>query len=109
MGHEINDLIGLRLGERIASELPSRPEWIELARENLRRWSTLHAGTPSRLPGHAEWLRILDGPVEAVVEVLTERSDRGQRLRQNSPFAGALSPREVWEIKQRCRDESTAA
>lgn len=37
-----------------------------------------------------EWLRVLDGGVDEVAEVLTSRSPRAVDLRQNSPFAGAL-------------------
>jgi hypothetical protein len=37
-----------------------------------------------------EWLRVLDGGVDEVAEVLTSRSPRALELRQNSPFAGAL-------------------
>jgi len=40
---------------------------------------------------------------------LTTQSDEGQRLRQNSPFAGVLPPQEVWEIKRRMRNDQTAA
>jgi excisionase family DNA binding protein len=37
-----------------------------------------------------EWLRVLDGGVDEVAEVLTSRSPRAVELRQNSPFAGTL-------------------
>jgi excisionase family DNA binding protein len=37
-----------------------------------------------------EWLRVLDGGVDDVAEVLTSRSPRALELRQNSPFAGTL-------------------
>lgn len=38
-----------------------------------------------------EWERILNGSVDRVLAALTDRSLRGRELRQNSPFAGALS------------------
>ena len=39
----------------------------------------------------AEWQRILNGGVDEVADVLTSRSPLAVELRQNSPFAGALS------------------
>jgi excisionase family DNA binding protein len=38
-----------------------------------------------------EWTRLLNGPVDRVLAALTDRSLRGRELRQNSPFAGALT------------------
>lgn len=38
-----------------------------------------------------EWERLLNGPVDRVLAALTDRSLRGRELRQNSPFAGALT------------------
>lgn len=106
MTHEYQDRCSLEMAERIASELPRRPEWIALARGNLERWSARNSASLSLLRCYAEWRGLLERPVEEVCAVLTARTDEGQRLRQNSPFAGALSPREVWEIKRRLRDET---
>lgn len=39
----------------------------------------------------AEWGQLLDGPVDVLLAALTDRSPRGCELRQNSPFAGALT------------------
>ncbi len=109
MGHEVNDLISLALAKRIARELPARPEWLGLARANLTRWMSRNADAPGLLRCYAEWLDLLACPVNEVCDELLAESDRGQRLRQNSPFAGALTPREVWDIKRRCRDDTIAA
>jgi excisionase family DNA binding protein len=38
-----------------------------------------------------EWERILNGSVDQILAALTDRSLRGRELRQNSPFAGALT------------------
>jgi len=45
----------------------------------------------------------LAGPLEDICGLLVAESEQGQHLRQNSPFAGVLSPAEVWEIKNRQR------
>lgn len=63
------------------------------ARVNLRRLQPAHPrGVVERWLG--EWERLLDGPLDELVEALTSRSERGCELRQNSPFAGVLSQRE---------------
>ncbi len=41
-----------------------------------------------------EWERLLNGPVDRILAALTDRSLRGRELRQNSPFAGALTEHE---------------
>lgn len=38
-----------------------------------------------------DWERLLNGPVDRILAALTDRSLRGRELRQNSPFAGALT------------------
>src|SRR5205814_2578112 len=99
MGHEIQDRASLEMGRRVAAGLPQHPEWLQLARENLDRWSQLNSNAPSLLRCYAEWRELLTLPVEKICEILTSETDEGQRLRQNSPFAGVLSPKEVWSIK----------
>ena len=52
--------------------------------------------------GHARtlldaWDRLLDGPIEQIVAVLTDPADQDQ-LASSSPFAGLLRPEERWEV-----------
>jgi hypothetical protein len=109
MGHEYQDRVSMELAQRIASELPHRPEWLRLARENLERWSTLNHDAPGLLLVYAEWQAILERPVLEICRVLLATTDEGQRLRQSSPFVGALTPAEVWAIKDRIRNDQNAA
>lgn len=101
MRHEDRDRASLELATLIADGLIDHPEWIELARANLARWSQRNRGSPGLLRCYAEWSAILERPVSEIRAVLTAETDEGQRLRQNSPFAGALSPQQVWEVKRR--------
>ncbi len=109
MRHEDLDRASLAMARIIAEGLPDHPEWLALARANLERWSARNANAPSLLRCYAEWQRLLEQPVEAIQAILTAESDEGQRLRQNSPFAGVLPPGKVWEIKRRIRDDTSAA
>jgi hypothetical protein len=107
MNHEVQDSISFELAQQIASGLPLHPEWIDLARANLERWSHLNSNVPSLLRCYNEWQKLLEQDVSEICAALTAKSDHGQRLRQNSPFAGVLAPDEVWEIKSRHRHATT--
>ena len=108
MSHALHDTIGLALARRIADGLKVHPEWIALATANLDRWSERKREAPALLACYAEWRSILDLPVEQISAALLDSTDRGQRLRQNSPFAGALAPAEVWRIKRQAHATTAA-
>ena len=109
MGHEYQDRVSLEMARRIALELERRPEWLALARENLVRWSERNKDAPGLLRCYAEWGGILEKRACEIAAILTAETDEGQRLRQSSPFAGAIPAAEVWEIKQRVRHDKNAA
>jgi hypothetical protein len=107
MTHDIHDAISLELARRVSARLRETPSLLDVARENLDRWSRLNSKAPSLLRCYAEWREILSHPVEEVCAVLCADTEDGRRLRQNSPFAGVLSAREVWEIKAARRHHAT--
>ena len=109
MGHEVQDQVSLELARRVAAGLPKHPEWLEAARANLERWSRRNHDAPALLRCYKEWQQLLSRPLTEIIAVLTAENDEGQRLRQNSPFAGVLRPEEVWEIKSRLRRHATTA
>lgn len=84
----------LWLGYAIAGKLVANPRRaMGKARENVSKLKTAHARGASR---HwiDEWDRLLDGPVDRVLDVLTSSTPRARELRQNSPFAGVLTEQE---------------
>jgi hypothetical protein len=107
--HELTDEISLAMGRRVAERLSRQPELLQVARDNLDRWTRRNSGAPGLLRCYGEWREILERPLEEICRVLTSDSEEGRRLRQNSPFAGVLSPREVWELKRVFRHEPAAA
>lgn len=107
MGHEVQDAISYELARRVATGLPTHPEWLVQARANLGRWTRRNSNAPALLRAYGEWERWLNRPLSEIIAILTSDTDEAQRLRQNSPFAGVLSPKEVWEIKQRLRRHAT--
>ena len=88
MLHQSHDAVSLEIARRIARGLPVHPKWIDLARENLTRWSQRNRDAPGLLACYEEWRELLEHPVEEISAALVAESDKGQRLRQNSPFAG---------------------
>lgn len=108
MTHEIHDAVGLELARRVAARLREAPSLMDLARANLERWSRQNAEAPALVRCYSEWREILSRPVEEVCAVLCADTEEGRRLRQNSPFAGVLSAREVWEIKAAMRHHATS-
>ena len=108
MLHKVHDAVGLALARRIAEGVGAHPEWVELAKANLDRWSRLNGDAPALLACYQEWRGILDRPIEEIRDVLLDPTDLGQRLRQNSPFAGVLTAAEVWHIKRQVHETTTA-
>jgi hypothetical protein len=108
--HAFLDEFALAYHRAVAERLRAEPESVlERARRNLDRWAegdTFGAGEQASLE---EWRGILGGAdVERLVEIMTDTSDEGQRLRSSSPFVGALSPEERLEILAACEQRATA-
>ncbi|MEQ2005948.1 MAG: hypothetical protein ABMA26_04045 [Limisphaerales bacterium] len=109
MDHTFQDEVSLEIARRVAARLAASPEPLTVALDNLNRWSQQNATAPALLRCYAEWREILAQPFEQVCARLCEKSDAGQRLRQNSPFAGVLPAAEVWEIKRHLRHAAIPA
>jgi hypothetical protein len=85
----------------IAERLRTRPEILERARRRVEGW--LAEGRPAPVVA-ARWAALLAGDLAALQAFMVERSEQADELRQSSPFAGALSPRERWQIWRATRD-----
>jgi hypothetical protein len=111
MQHEVHDEISLEMGRRIAARLREQPALLQIARDNLARWSRLNANAPALIRCYREWQALLERPLGDICQILNTDSEENRRLRENSPFAGILSPAEVWSIKAtiRHRHAKTAA
>jgi len=83
------------LHRAIAEKLRTNPRLIEIAKENLERWSA--AGGHSQ-PYWDAWKEILKLPLPEVLRLMTEESERMTAMRQATPFAGVLEPAERWAV-----------
>jgi hypothetical protein len=89
----------------IAERLEGEPEILERARERVRSWLSPGGGGPFYAQ---RWAEILAGDPGAVADFLVDRSELAIELRQSSPFAGALDPRERWKIWRATRERFAA-
>jgi hypothetical protein len=97
-GHQRIDRRSLALHRAIAEKLAANPALIEIARENLDRWS-LQRGRSQ--PYWDAWREILSHPLPYVLDLMVEDSERMTAMRQATPFAGILEPKERWAIYER--------
>jgi len=105
MTHTEIDRCSLAMDREIARRLREDPALIEVARRNLKRWLGRPRLSVSMKRCYDEWQTILDTySLEQLLQLLKDEGEEAQRLRQNSPFVGILSPREVWAIKERFRN-----
>jgi hypothetical protein len=99
--HHLREIQSLQMHRRIAAMMESNPSGvIGKALENLHAWLDHHQGSAMESV-FKEWLDLLARmePSEISAFIVSD-SERAVRMRQSSPFAGVLSPREVWAIKR---------
>jgi hypothetical protein len=94
-GHKRIDQRSLALHRAIADKLRDNPALLEIARSNLDRWSVTNSRSQ---PYWDAWREILNRPLEEILALLVEDSERMTAMRQATPFAGVLDPRERWAI-----------
>ena len=95
MPHDRLERRSLALHRAMAAKLRERPELLGVAHDNLERWSRM--GSRSQ-PYWNQWREILTRPLDEILAIMTEDSPRMTDLRQSSPFAGVLEPKERWHI-----------
>jgi hypothetical protein len=107
--HAFLDEFALAYHRAVAERLRAEPEAVlERARRNLDRWMEGDAFGPGERSSLEEWQEILgQTDVDHLIEIITDTSDYGQRLRSSSPFVGALSPQERLEILAACEQRAT--
>ncbi len=88
----------LWLHRAIAAKIQAAPEAARaLAYSNL---ATMRAGDARDRgrPWHDEWSALLDGTLEMLLVQLGSTSMHASQLRQTTPFAGLLTPKERWAV-----------
>lgn len=100
-GHQVIEQRSLQLHRAVADKLLSDPEVLVNARRRVEGWivdGSVH-------PRYADsWRRLLARSPEKISESLVDPGETMCALRQCSPFAGALDPRERWQILRQVRE-----
>jgi hypothetical protein len=99
--HRLAEERSIALHREVAAVLAREPERVAVARARMQGW--LDSG---RLhPRYAQaWLRLLDGPREALLAFLVDPGEEARAMRQCTPFAGVLDPRTRWRIWREVRE-----
>jgi len=98
--HTVAEDTSLELHRVVAERLRADPSLIERARRRVDEW--LRDGTVVR-PYALAWREILSGPAGEVAGFLEDPGDRARQLRQTSPCAGFLDPRNRWAVRRQAR------
>jgi hypothetical protein len=94
--HPILDARSLAMHCKIARKIDANRALLEIPKRNLKRWRKAKSGP---LPMYMdEWQQILDKPWHYIAALITSFSDEAVRLRQSSPFAGVLTPKERKQV-----------
>src|ERR1700730_1186905 len=98
--HRLAEARSLAFHRVVADRMASNPAILERARDRVQAW--LAQGIA---PSYARaWERILRGNVDQLHGILIADTEEARALRQSTPFAGAVEPRERWRIWKETRE-----
>jgi len=100
--HRLAEARSLAYHRAIAERLRREPALIESVAARLRREAA--GDDPHRRYWAEAWLEVLERPLEACISFLTDPGERATELRQSTPFAGLLPPKERWAIHKAVRE-----
>jgi len=98
-GHRTAERRSIAMHAEIASRLDDA--MVARARGRVDGW--LRDGGPVPATAATAWRVLLDGPRDILADALVRDDETMRDLRQNTPFAGALAPRERWRIIREVR------
>lgn len=102
-----SDEFSLELGRAVVRHLERDETTVRaLAQRNLTRARAEHDVPPSWMH---RWQELLNGPTSELIDVLTSPNEQARVLRQSSPFAGVLTPRERWALLAEVKEARRAA
>lgn len=105
-GHRLAEERSLALHREVARILREEPDRVFEALQRVRAWRRSGAAHPHYLDA---WERLLTGPLEDLLAALTDESETARAMRQATPFAGVVGPRERWKIWAEVRTKLESA
>lgn len=100
-GHQRIEEQSIWLHRAVADKLRQDTALLAKARRRVEGWLADGSVHPRYA---AAWQDVLALSFEEILERLTEGSETMRALRQCSPFAGALTPQERWDVLRRFRE-----
>ena len=104
--HDAIDRRSLAMHQLAAEKIRRQPQLFEQLSQTLARWQDLVS--PSTQPYIREWESLVRAGMEPCLAVATEESERGNALRQSSPFMGILTHQERFALIREWRDRDAA-
>lgn len=102
MGHDLIDKRSLELHRLVAEKIRQQPELMEFVLGRLNRSISEPRLSESCKDRLREWQTILTRhTLPEVLDIMTEDSHEGQRLRHSTPFSGILTQSERLEVFRR--------
>lgn len=97
--HEVINNRSLELNRLVAGKIRRQPELMDFVRSNLKSTLDDQKLSDSCKDALKEWDYILRNfRTDVVLDTLVEESERGQRLRQSTPFWGILTQEERGQV-----------
>ena len=93
--HRVAEQRSLALHREVAGRLGAHPELLDRARARVADWRQRGCVDPGWVEA---WSDLLALPLADIIAGLTDPGQHSCDLRQCSPFAGALEPRERWQV-----------
>ena len=93
--HRLAEERSIAFHRKVLERIHAEPDILDRARARTRGW--LDRGEPHSFYARA-WARLLELPWDAMAAALVEDSEPMRALRQVTPFAGALPPKDRWAI-----------
>lgn len=105
-GHARSDLRNLRLHRAAIEKLRRRPELRQPCLDLVREWQRRQENRASA-PWLAQWHEMLSSwSVDRIADSILD-PEEGQTLRQCSPLAPVLTPRERWAVLEAVEQEAS--
>jgi len=102
--HRLAELRSVAYHRALAARIAEDPRILTRARERVRQWLA-----EGRATFYARrWAELLSGPEDRLREWLVADTEDARALRQSTPFAGELDPRERWRIWREVRERESA-
>lgn len=99
--HRLLEARSLAMHAVIAEKIRRRPALLQKVRANLARWRA--AAGHEAPPWLIEWEQLIERPWLEIAALITAPTEEGARLRQSSPFAGVLTPKQRERIYEALR------